>query len=322
MSNRDLVAIPVTQPAKASRSGLWLVGALALGVALLAPAVYLLANQSIAPGATVATAIPDAEALSAPKAAPVPVPRPTLELKAPSPSQHAGVPVLAPAPPRPGTAAPPASIQGPVPRQGWVLESDASLTTGSVNPGVLVTYFNRDIDGGDYRVLRETGLAECQNRCRAEPRCRAYTFNKWENVCFLKASATVTRIEPRGISGARAVDNVHPARRPATIQKVRSRRFPGQPYKTLERQDYDSCARQCIADPFCLGFNFGKAKRTCGLIASLDKSVADNATDAGMKWQAPIVAASAKRRRGPSPGRNLPPDAADIFDTVFRQILR
>lgn len=311
MRNRDLLRLP----ASLHRNGFWLVGA--VGLVLLAPAVYLLANYAVTPEPEILAALPDAGLV------PIPVPRPEPDAPVTVDSPRADVPVLAPPPPRANAASPP-SPQQPVPAQGWLLEPEASgsLTTGSIDSGGLVTYVNRDIDGFDYQVLRNRRLADCETVCKSDSRCRAYTFNKWENVCFLKSSATVTRIEPRGISGVLSSEKVQAARRPPTIQRLSSRRFPGNPYRSLAGTDYDGCAKACAADAVCLGVNFGKLERSCALFDTLDRSVPDNRTEAGMKWQAPIVAASAKRRRGPSPYRDLPPEAAAVFDSVVRQILR
>jgi hypothetical protein len=311
MRNRDLVLLP----ASLRKNGFWLVGA--LGLVLLTPAVYLLANYAVTLEPEILAAIPEVGPV------PIPVPRPEPDAPVTPDSPKAGVPILAPPTPR-ADAVSPRSTQNPVPAQGWLLEPEASqsLTTGSIDSGGLVTYVNRDVDGFDYQILRNRRLADCEAVCKSDSRCRAYTFNKWENICFLKSSATVTRIEPRGISGVLSSEEVQAARRPPTIQRLSSRRFPGNPYRSLAGTDYDSCAEMCAADSLCLGVNFGKLERSCALFATLDKSVPDNRTEAGMKWQVPIVAASAKRRRGPSPYRDLPSEAAAMFDSVFRQILR
>lgn len=313
MRNRFLAFLP----AALRKNGFWLVGVLVLGIVLVAPAVYLLADFSVEPAPAVVMAIPDSQPV------PVPVPRPKLETVAVPEVPTATVPILAPLPPKADVVAL-QSTQGPIPSQGWLLRPEAldPLTTGSINSRVLVTYVNRDVDGIDYQVYRNKGLADCESACKSDGRCRAYTFNKWENVCFLKASATVTRIEPRGISGVMSSEAVRAARRPPIVHPLPARRFPGSPYRSLARTDYDSCTRACAEDSLCLGFNFDKLDRSCALIATLDKSVPDNRTEAGMKWQAPIVATSGKRRRSLSPRMDLPSEAAAVFDTVFRQILR
>jgi len=210
-----------------------------------------------------------------------------------------------------------------VPAQGWLLDrkESASPPVGAGAFRALVTYINRDIDGRDYRVLRDQSLAGCESQCKADARCRAYTFNKWERVCFLKSSVTVARVEPRGISGVRATQQIRTSLRPPTIERLPSRQFPSQPYRSQEAADYDGCARACAADQSCLGFNFVKVDGSCALIATLDKTVPGNGTDAGMKWQAPVARSAPPRRRMLPSQRELPPEAAVIFGVV-RQMMR
>jgi PAN domain len=315
MGSRDLVPLPAPPPPRRP----WSVGLLAFAAILLASALVLLAAHTFAPEILVTAAVSEPEPLSIPQASheavPILPPRSTVAAVAPRPRARPS--------PLPGPeAAKRPSTKGPVPAQGWLSGHEPSPPPGNAGAArVLVTYVNRDIDGSDYQVVRNQDLAACESRCRADGRCRAYTFNKWENVCFLKSSAMVTRIEPRGISGVLADDDVRTARRPPTIERLRTRRFPSEAYRILERTDYDGCARACAADALCLGFNLDKVDRSCALIASLDKTVPDNGTDAGMKWQAPVVASAAPRRRALPPPRDLPPEAAIIFGVV-RQMMR
>lgn len=44
----------------------------------------------------------------------------------------------------------------------------------------------RDYRGGDYTNFRSRGLDGCQDACRHDRRCQAYTFNGRTGVCYLK----------------------------------------------------------------------------------------------------------------------------------------
>lgn len=329
MSSRDLVPVPVPTPTRKSRYRL--VGPLLLALGLLAAAFYLFAHRYL-PQSSAAVAVSEAQPAAAPEPVPLPRLRPAVELKPPAEkSANADIPVLPPPLPKAKAVPPPSrvaavpspSISGPAPAQGWLLdrEEHASPAADADASRALVTHVNRDIDGRDYQVLRNQSQAGCESRCKSDVRCRAYTFNKWERVCFLKSSAKVARIEPRGISGVLAMEQIRTSLRPPTIERLRSRRFPSRPYRSQKAADYDGCARACAADQSCLGFNFAKADGSCALIATLDKTALDNGTDAGMKWQAPVVASAAPRRRAVPPPRDLPPEAAIIFGVV-RQMMR
>ena len=329
MSNRDLV--PVSLPLPARKSGYRFVGPLLIGLGLLATALYLFTHQN-GPQPSVAVAVSEAQPTAAPEPVPLPPSKPAAEVEPPAAKPaNADVPVLPPplprakAVPRPSRIgeAPPPSISGPAPAQGWLIDQEghASPPVGAGASRILVTHVNRDIDGRDYQVLRDQSLAGCESQCKSDGRCQAYTFNKWERVCFLKSSAKVARVEPRGISGVLATEQIRTTLRPPKIERLRSRQFPNHPYRSQTAADYDGCARACAADQSCLGFNFAKADRSCALIATLDKSVPGNGTDAGMKWQAPIARSASARHRMVSAQRDLPPEAAVIFGVV-RQMMR
>lgn len=328
MSSRELVpvSLPAPVPAPAPGRRYRFVGLILLGLGLAASAVYLLAHRSAPPPAKVAVAMTEPELT--PQPAPLPVPNPVtprlvaqLDPPPPAPQAEPEIPVLPPPAPQ-ADPAPPA--QEPVPAPGWKLAPDEAppLTTGSIGARALAVLVNRDVDGFDYRVVKETSLADCQRSCEADGRCRAYTFNTWQHVCFLKASATAQRIEPRGISGTKPGASPRSAQRRPTIERIPLQQFPGAPYRFVRPADYVGCARQCLADAACLGFNFNTAAGSCGLFASLDRPVRNELTIAGMKWQPPLVEVSANRRRGPAFRHDLPPEAAALFDSVFGQFLR
>lgn len=50
----------------------------------------------------------------------------------------------------------------------------------------LTEEWNSDRRGGDYRSFRTDRLGLCQEACRDEARCRAYTFDPRAAVCYLK----------------------------------------------------------------------------------------------------------------------------------------
>jgi hypothetical protein len=57
---------------------------------------------------------------------------------------------------------------------------------GGPGAGSLTEEWNSDRRGGDYRDFRTDRLSLCQEACRDESRCRAYTFDPREGVCYLK----------------------------------------------------------------------------------------------------------------------------------------
>jgi hypothetical protein len=198
------------------------------------------------------------------------------------------------------------------PPQGWVLDQDKPGSDIGNKSRDFVIYANRDLHGGDYASLKNVSHEQCADRCKSDTRCRAYTYNTWEKVCFVKSSLSALRIEPRGVTGVIASERVGDDKRPAVIQKTRSRYFPGVPYRQVLAPAYEGCAKACLDEAACLGFNYSKTNRSCGLMASLDKPVSGGATDLGIKLQGARVAAAGRPTRYAS----LPPELA-IFEAVL-----
>jgi PAN domain len=201
--------------------------------------------------------------------------------------------------------------------------------TGSISSpsaarnAAFATYDNRDMFGGDYDTARDVSQAQCENRCRSDRRCLAYTFNKWQGVCFLKSSLGVVRIEPQGITGVASSEPVKQDRRAPQIQKSPSNQIGGYPYEILETRGYDSCAAACLADEKCLGANFTRTTRSCALMASLGKPKPAKAIDAGVKLQrspSPHQGTRAKGKRAPQ--GPMPPEVETIFDAVVKELSR
>jgi hypothetical protein len=209
----------------------------------------------------------------------------------------------------------------PLPRARPQGEVDRASNVASTAPG-FVTYDNRDMYGGDYVRLESASLSECEARCGADARCRAYTFNKWQGVCFLKSEVGSIRIEPQGITGIAASQEVKHAPQAAFIQKNPGRQFSDGAYKIFRSVDYRSCSNECLADAQCLGFNFDRAKRSCSLMQSLTKPTVASATDAGIKLQRSPSAERKLAQASHAPARRPPYGVHPLFDAVLKELAR
>lgn len=201
--------------------------------------------------------------------------------------------------------------------------------TGSIqsqNSGAKRTFVrhdNRDLFGGDYYRVGSTTESECENRCGADRRCRAYTFNKWVGTCFLKSSIGSLRMEPQGTTGILASLTARLDQRPPSIQKTRGRRIPGTAYKTLPARSFEACTAVCLNEAECLGFNFSRPERSCALMSSVALPSRAKVTDIGLKVQR-----SPSSRRlppvgvRPFPRRDVPPGFGPVFDLMLGGVVR
>ena len=148
------------------------------------------------------------------------------------------------------------------------------------------SFDNFDIEGGDFRTLRDVDAGDCLAACRADERCRAFTFNKWNHRCFLKERLSELRLEPSSITGLRSNVPAPPRlRSEITMTPYRNRLFPGAAYATRRTDSFGTCEALCAEDPKCAVFSFLKASRECRLLARAREYVPDERADSGAKRQ-------------------------------------
>jgi hypothetical protein len=160
-------------------------------------------------------------------------------------------------------------------------------TDVSQKSSVLSRLDSRDAQGADYETRRGIGIDRCDALCSSENRCIAYTFDKWNNVCFLKSNVDRLRVDAKSVSGFRdpALYALRPE--PIEIQRRAKKGFPDVEYSTVELRSFDDCAQKCLLDKNCSGFNFHVSRNACGLIASPSEYVDNVEVDIGYKIQTP-----------------------------------
>ena len=173
----------------------------------------------------------------------------------------------APASPAPAAAAIPASpVTGP---------SGRSFTI----------YTGRDMEGGDYYKERGISLDRCESLCMKDNRCQAYSYDAWNQHCFLKASVNPLRLEPRSVTSVIEGASVTYDGREPVIQRRSQKAFPNAPYLQANAQSYGDCSQRCLKDERCEAFNFYQFARRCSLIEK-PRGYADNwIADIGIKVQ-------------------------------------
>ena len=69
-------------------------------------------------------------------------------------------------------------------------------------------HIDTDAPGYDYKQIDPPSLSYCQTRCGAEAACKAFTYNRAKQVCFLKYKAGfhLTR-HMEAITGTKIADN-------------------------------------------------------------------------------------------------------------------
>jgi hypothetical protein len=145
---------------------------------------------------------------------------------------------------------------------------------------------NYDFVGNDLRQLRNTDEGACTRACEVEASCRAYTFDKWNQWCFLKTAATEMRFDPQYTSGLKKGAQAPTAAGGARlIERYRNKAFPGYGYLIEQQIDFDTCGSRCNGDESCVAFTFRKKGQSCHLFDDVDAYSSNADADSGIKRQ-------------------------------------
>jgi len=150
------------------------------------------------------------------------------------------------------------------------------------------TYEGRDIDGTDYKIIKDINFEACISQCKGEDQCVAYSFDKWNRYCFLKNRVPSTlRIEPNSIVGVIAGASPAVSSSSVVIERYGNKAFPDSGYRQVAVASYDGCSATCMNEDKCEVFTFRKPDKVCNLIARPGEWWPDSSADSGVKRQMP-----------------------------------
>lgn len=170
------------------------------------------------------------------------------------------------------------------------IASLAGIAAGqAVDAGSFSPYDNYDVEGNDLKQIRDTDIPTCESSCRFESACVAYSFDKWNRMCFLKHSVRLFRLEPNSISGIRAgaIETPVMAATPITIQRYRKKAFPEHGQQSRRAASFDECEQRYQQDTSCVALTFIKKSSQCRLLKTTGEYFADPDADSGVKRQEP-----------------------------------
>lgn len=119
-----------------------------------------------------------------------------------------------------------------------------------------------DIPGGDYLMIRQSGLPECFRSCAGDGKCRAFTFNAHKNVCFLKDGGGSPKHFVGAISGRK---KEIAAQSSAGFDILNDSDLPGGDFDMIRDIGLAQCQQACAADRRCTGFTQNVGKNVCFL---------------------------------------------------------
>ena len=178
--------------------------------------------------------------------------------------------------------------------EGWVRarylaccrRADSAPDT-NVDARAWITLTGRDVFGGDYAEVKDGRQPACEERCRADTQCKAYSFDRWNQICYLKSSVGTVRLDPRIVSQVLASARLKDDSSASVMVPKRNKGFPDAGYRQSKTDNYDKCNSICLMDQDCSGFNYRQSDHICSLIQFPSEYQTVVGTDLGYKIQSP-----------------------------------
>jgi serine protease Do len=143
------------------------------------------------------------------------------------------------------------------------------------------------MEGGDIEIIRNTSLTNCRAKCASTSACRVFSYDLWNQFCFLKSKQNALRLDPRHNTYVRQNLNVRFSRKPVNISRRLRKSFPNPGYKKIRALNFAACSEACRFDGRCNGINYYRSGSRCILIAQPTEYFDDRRTDIGLKVQEP-----------------------------------
>lgn len=144
-----------------------------------------------------------------------------------------------------------------------------------------------DLTGFDLEQIPAASLSQCEDLCRGNSECKAYTFNAWNQNCFLKSGLGKLRLDPRATTGL-VSGTQHPGYRdtPVVMEYYNKSRISGTQFGQLRvAGSRGQCENLCWEREQCVAFSFLRSQRECRLYDHADNRFPRNGVESGAKVQ-------------------------------------
>ncbi len=125
-----------------------------------------------------------------------------------------------------------------------------------------------DRKGDDYTSFRARGVSDCKRSCAREDRCRAYTFDTRNDVCYLKSRINSKKSDSRMVTGYKVDEGVddgggYGGRDRLTEEPGYDRR--GADFRRFDAYSVSRCKSACAQDDRCRAYTFDRRDNRCYL---------------------------------------------------------
>ena len=145
---------------------------------------------------------------------------------------------------------------------------------------------NTDLQGSLIGKVDVDSPAQCEAACGKDRACNAYSFNKWNAVCFLKSDATLRFLDPSTMSGLKGETYPPPiSNGMVAMLRFRNKVFSGEPVSAGPEHRFEDCEASCEKSDSCIAFSFVKAESMCRIFEQAGEYTSDDGVDSGAKRQ-------------------------------------
>lgn len=176
-----------------------------------------------------------------------------------------------PPPPPPSVVEPPAVQPPPVQEEQLVFNR----------------YRSQDLTRRASRTYGAQSIDQCEGMCQtAKSWCRAYTFDDWNQKCYLKEGAGDLLLNARVISGvSRDLGAPSASGAPIYFEYFNNKAFPGNGDREINVRNRNDCESACRTSGQCMAFSFTQSRSRCLLFNRPREYSNSSGTSSGAKRQ-------------------------------------
>ena len=174
-----------------------------------------------------------------------------------------------------------------LPRQSAQQQQPVQPQPPPPQPRIFSRFAHYDLNGYDLLQTSSNSIAQCEDLCRGNNLCVAYTFNAWNQKCFLKNNVDQLRLDARAISGS--LDG-HPRpgfrNAPIVMEYYANYIISGSTIGGVRSAgSRNQCETMCWDNNSCIAFSFSQSRRQCSLFNDADNRFPRSGIDSGSKIQ-------------------------------------
>ncbi|MFT3986307.1 PAN domain-containing protein [Aestuariivirga sp.] len=129
--------------------------------------------------------------------------------------------------------------------------------------------------------IRNISADDCASACTGNSNCMAFTFNRPNAACFLKASGSMVVGNPNAETGYRA--EIEGQLHQSSITVFEKTDLPGADYASLKGVAFVACLQTCEQDGRCMAFTYTSRHSMCWLKSYLPAPVKTRIAISGVK---------------------------------------